>query len=295
MKYSSLSLVLAAALILFSLEKGNAQIISFDYNDPANGTTSLNSGSAGGSASFLNAAGDPVNLHGSPGSGVSGRTTDHAFNNSASTMGGSGSYSVYANASSLSSLTSLTLAGWFKTETVIGGAANIIAFYGGTTTVKLSADTLGRLTFNLKTPTLTTASSIYSSNTSNAYSKTDEWTFFAVTYDGSAPTGVVRFYAGGVGSPVAQIGSNMTIAGSGALGTITGNVSLGGTSTRAFAGLLDNFEIHGALLGSSGALSLSELESIRESAFAVPEPYTATLLSALLIGGAILRRYHRRA
>lgn len=267
----------------------HAQVLHYDFNDPENGTSTVSIGSNTATANFRNSANTATNLHGAAGSGVSGLTGDLAFDNTASTgMGsaGTGGYAVASIGTAMDNVTSFTISGWFKSDTVIGNAARIMEQFNSATSYwRLLSDTPGRLTLQLATPTM--SSTGVTSAPGTAYTGTNEWIFFAVTYDGTVASNNVRFYVGGVTSGVSQVGSALTLNG-GTLGVNTANLTMGGGTARPYDGFLDDIRIYNATSGNGGVLSLEQLEAVRYAA--IPEPSALTLLALAVAYMGLTRR-----
>jgi len=289
MKIPSPLAFLAAGLL--SATVAQSQIFVYNFNDNASGTTTVSTGSNTATATIKTAGNVPTNLRGGAGSGVSGLSGDYAFDNAAAStgMGSSGTGGFASTASigtAMDSLTSFTISGWMKPETQIGNAARVIEQFNiGTSYWRLSSDTTGRVTLGMATPSM--SSTTITSPAGSAYSGTGQWTFFAVTYDGTAISNNVKFYVGGTNTAASLVGSAVTLNG-GTLGINTAGLAMGGGPTRPMDALLDNLRIDGVTSGAGGALSLAQLETIRYSA--IPEP-SVLLLIALPIGlGFVLRR-----
>ena len=288
MKIPSPLAFLAAGLL--SATVAQSQIFVYNFNDNASGTTTVSTGSNTATATIRNASNVATNLRGASGSGVSGLSGDYAFDNAAASTGmgslGTGGYASTASIGTvMDSTTSFTLSGWMNPQTQISSGARIIEqFNTGTSYWRLSSDTAGRLSLAMATPTMSSAS--ITSPAGSAYSGTGQWTFFAVTYDGTIASNNVKFYVGGTNSAASLVGT-VTLNG-GTLGINTAGLAMGGGPTRPMDALLDNLRIDGVTSGAGGALSLAQLETIRYSA--IPEP-SVLLLIALPIGlGFVLRR-----
>ncbi|MEM6391883.1 MAG: PEP-CTERM sorting domain-containing protein [Planctomycetota bacterium] len=114
--------------------------------------------------------------------------------------------------------------------------------------------------------------------------------FFAVTYDSTEATDNVDFYIGTDSSAVSLV-STGTIGnawdGFGSSADISwGNrhaANNGGAFINPFDGQMDDLRLYGAITGSRGALTLEQLEDVRQSA--IPEPGT---LGLNLLGAALL-------
>lgn len=288
---TTLAIQIAAcnAMMLIACASASAQIVVYNFNQT--GTSVSNSGTSTEALALANYSGTATDLHSADALGVSGRPGDRAFDNSASTgMGnvGTGGYGKTTSAIStdLGALKSFTIQGWYKTDgTVIGAGAQLVNYKNGSSGFLVNASNTGNLSLEVN------GVGAYGSGT--AYSAVSEWTFFAVTYDGTKTTGNVKFYVGSTSSTVALAytlnlnGGTMVLPG--------GTTSLGignnyGTPNRPFDGLIDDVRIYGSTTDASGVLSLTELESIR-SLDVVPEPGSA----GLVIGAvSLLAAFKRR-
>jgi len=250
-------IALALGLLLSPPQLSQAELLfEFTFND-AGPTTQMTERSAlDWTLSFQNQDGSPADLHGSLGSGVSGQPFDRAFDNTASTGMGSGESGGRATVAtaSLPECQSFTLSGWLRTAAVpIGGFARIF-YWDATDQIYGRMNGVLRLAVNSE-----------GVNSEAAFLPTNEWVFFAATYDGTLTQDNVRFYHGSLTQPVTA-GAPQTLP-AGALqvggGPFTiGNNSPDSTPTQPFDGWLDNFRMHGGT-GHSGLLALAELESLR--------------------------------
>lgn len=272
-------------------------LLEFLFND--SGTTTSSTGSATLVGTMRNSAGTAADLHGIAGSGVSGSSGDLAFNNSASTAMGSAGVGgrVSAGTTSISTgLTSFTVTGWFKSDTVLSGGANLISnFVGGASgtgfRVRAADSPAGVLLLGVNGTEV--SSSIVSWNA------TGEWVFFAVSYDGTATSANVRFYVGDTDTSV-TLKSTQTLN-MGSVSASSADFTLGnlaGQIIRPYDGLLDSFRLFGATSGTGGVLSLSQLEEVRfADVTAIPEPSSIAVFlgASVLMGTALRRRPHARA
>ena len=255
-----------SALLLMALICGGARavpipLVEYRFND--SGTTTASTGS---SKTVLNLLKNAIatDLHSSDSLGVSGFAGDKALDLTAATgmgtIGGAGNgVARLSSPSFLSNLTSFTLQGWFKPDgTVIGSNAYLLQTQNGTAQIKVNAEYNGKLSLTVDNIAAATASVA-------SYSTTSSWTFFAVTYDGTVAADNVTFYVGSVSTSVSQVGTVRSIN-AGAVNPFgAGNFSVGNSNgtDRPFDGRIDNFRIFGTLSGSSGVLSLSDLEALR--------------------------------
>ena len=97
----------------------------------------------------------------------------------------------------------------------------------------------------------------------------ENWRFFAVTYDATAPTDHVQFYLGDARHP-AESDRAVTYA-QGELGPHTGPLTVGafnpttraGKGDRVFRGLIDDIRVFGSSANGAGALDLDQIRNIQ--------------------------------
>jgi hypothetical protein len=269
-----------------------SHLLGYSFNDTPGSASAAPNGSAAGSAPSLGVVAPGV--IGANGSGVSGLPGDRAFDNSAASgMGGttnsSGGRATHsADFAAIDGLLRFTISGWFKTAgtTPIGGNAVLVANRSGVAGFSLHGDpnTPGNLVLAVDN----------GSNTSSGFAATGEWVHFAVTYDGTAlqPGPNVFFYAGGIGSPLALVGSGTNTNGSGndpvsdetAPLTLGARVLFGTVDADPFDGLIDNFRLWGEVV------PVATLESIRMNDTGIPEPTTLGLVATAAAGLMVRRR-----
>jgi hypothetical protein len=133
------------------------------------------------------------------------------------------------------------------------------------------------------------------------YGNVNNWTFFAVTYDGSLVPGIenVKFYRGDFsgGESNAVLVSSHTLRDSnndpvnGSVGDDNQRLNIGQrpVGVGMFDGWLDVLRIFGSKTDGSGALSLGEIQYWQSQ---VPEPSVAVLLA--VAGCLLLRRRSNR-
>ena len=269
----TLSTLFLMALAWRGAKAAPIPLVEYRFNDT--GTTTASTGS---SKTVLNLLKNAIatDLLSSDSLGASGFAGDKALDLTGAaamgSLGGAGNgVARLSPPSFLSNLTSFTLQGWFKPDGVmIGSNAYLLQTQNGTAQIKLNAEYNGKLSLTVDNITAATASVA-------SYSTTSSWTFFAVTYDGTLAADNVTFYVGGVSTSVSQVGTVRSIN-AGAVNPFgAGNFSVGNSNgtDRPFDGLMDNFRIFGTTSGSSGVLSISDLEALR---LADLEPNPATVI-----------------
>jgi hypothetical protein len=281
-----------AALVAAGGDARAAHILGYQFNDAPGSATAAADGSAAGSAPALGIV-SPAAI-GANGSGVSGLPGDRALNNSAaSSMGGtvnsSGGRGTHAaDFEAIDSLLKFTIAGWFKTDSTaaVGGNAVLYSNRLGVAGVSVHGDpnVPGNLVLAVDN----------GSNSSAGFGATQQWVNFAVTYDGTIlqPGPNVFFYAGGIGSPLALVGSGTNTNGSGndPASNETSPLSLGSrvlfgtTDADPFDGLLDNFRVWDSIV------PLATLDGIRQGDVGVPEPASVIIAGLALGCMGLLRR-----
>lgn len=280
--------IFASLLALCALSARGELILEYTFN--GSGTSAASTGTDTTSAQFRDSLGDPANLHGAAGSGVSGQASDLAFDNTSATGMGSAGAGGIANAGDVSAvdgLSSFTLQGWFKTDSTVsvGNAARLFDnAYGGSGGFFLYGEG-GALKLNVD--------GIATVASSASYGATEEWVFFAVSYDGTQTTNNVNFYIGSTSEAVSLVSTATLNAGTTALAATPFCVGNTPAYVRAFDGYLDDMRVFGSTSDSSGVLSLPELEVIR-SVDAIPEPSTSAMWMGLGLGvaGVVMHRRH---
>jgi hypothetical protein len=201
-------------------------------------------------------------LHSANGKGVSGLPGDRAFDNSTSSgmgnKGDGGRATIAADVDAADDLLSLTLQGWLRAEGAgITDLARLITKQAGDTGFLLLG-TGGNLDLEIN--------NVGTTSTGARYADAGEWVFFAVTYDGTATSSNVRFYRGSRNNVVVlletrTLNQGRALANSGSI-TI-GNSNGNGALTRPFDGWLDNVRVFGSKVNSTGALTIQQLEWLR--------------------------------
>ncbi len=108
-----------------------------------------------------------------------------------------------------------------------------------------------------------------SSSDQGYYIAKDKWVFVAITYDALTNNGQLKYYYGDEDNSV-QLDTTLDI-GAGPIGNGRhgGNIWFAneknhGSGTKPFVGHIDEFRIYSAEIDSSGALDITDIESIRE-------------------------------
>ncbi len=282
---------LAFSLTVAAASAASAQILFYDFNQTGSSVSS--SGSADYSLTMRDSNGDIADLHSAEGGGVSGASDDRAFDNTAASgMGSAGqktggyAYTSSAISSTIGGLESFTVTGWFKSDSVIDNAAGLVKFTASGSPnagVYVYASNTGRLTLQVN--------DINGSYVPNSdYSITDEWVFFAITYDGTKTSDNVDYYIGTSTESVSLAYTATLDAGT----VVAANTGLSVTvSSRPYDGYMDDIGLYGSYEDDSGVLSMEALEDAR--AASVPEPSSSSLcLGALILLAIGYRRLCRR-
>ncbi len=295
---SLLCIPLVVLLTAVAAPVSHGQLLEFRFNDSGT-TTSSSVGTA--QAEFKDSSGTAADLHGSAGSGVSGVSGDFAFNNTASTFYDEGGRADVSGLTSLNSLTSFTLSGWYRTsEESWAGAVLIQKNATANNQFSLAFATSSKggnkasLGLVVGTATHSATGTQVTTGMTSELAPLDTWIFFAVTYDGTKTSDNVIFYYGTTETEVMQIGTTQTIN-AGALEPLnTANLVIGNNKAgiRPWDGFLDNIRIFGTTTGSSGVLNQGQLEALRSADIAtIPEP---TSYAMVLLGAGALFAARRR-
>jgi hypothetical protein len=269
---------LAATIVaLASGASASAQTLLFKYSFDETGASVVNSGTlSSADLTMRNQAGTALDRHTAGGGGVSGLTTDRAFDNS-----GGFAYraSMSADIAGTDLLQQFTLTGWYYTAAlgnsgarILDNASNNAGFYlarSNTGFVELAVGSSG--------------STAVAQSTTTGFSATGSWVFFAVTYNGSATSNNVHFYSGSISSTSAFNVTRSLNKGTPANDTGVLTVGNRAANDRPLVGFIDDIRLY------SGLLDSTQIEAVR--AQAIPEPSTyATLASICALGLAALRR-----
>lgn len=161
----------------------------------------------------------------------------------------------FGDVSGTDTLKSFTLCGWFFRAGNITSASRHLA-------IDYATNSGFYWDLNTSTQLVLRVNSAGVVNASASGIGLNAWTFMAVTYDGTASSGNVKFYTATNGGVLSQIGGSLTLN-QGTVGENTAPLYCGGYigNNQYFPGKLDNFRVYGSQTDSSGALSLSALQA----------------------------------
>lgn len=242
----------------------------FDFSFDGNGAAEASGRGAKSSVSIqlFDIKGAKADVRGPAGSGVSGKTGDRAYDGTtADDMGSLATFGPSAVTNTpiqeLSSLASYTIQGWFKTEgTLPHSVARLVVCSSPDKkhpTLDLMATiTPGDLLFATYSPKFDEAPANVRL-TWRSFAHENEWTFFAVVYNGE----MLTFFSGTPASPVTEKGKLNYNAG--ATDSPDAKIAIGNHTNgkRPFDGWLDNIRIFGSTKDVTGALTVQELEALR--------------------------------
>ena len=234
-----------------------ASLLSYSFDETGNSAVATGTAASGGdpTLNFLSNTGAPADLHGGPGSGVSGDPSDRAFDNTASSgLFNSSRGQNSADFDSIDALESFTLSGWYMlpegTARPIGNSDAI--FENGST--RSGANAGG---YRLRAGSGNSASSLRLSvngidtrESLPVFTEIGQYVYFAVSYDSTASSDNVKFYKGTTAGSVQLVDSLTFNAGSVRQESIplTVGVTPGSLFTGQFNGLLDNLRIDGSVI-----------------------------------------------
>jgi uncharacterized protein (TIGR03382 family) len=256
-----------------------------EYRFEETGTTAINTGSLGAVAnlSMGSTLADPSDRHSPPGDGVHSSTPialDHRFGDDSVGARAVSSSSV----SGLDNLAGLTVTGWYLSERgdgLVGNERRLVANHDGGLGFVVEG---GAIAGNQSMLRLTVRSGNVVSGI-GTYPGSAQYTYFAVTFDGTSGANNVQFYRGDTGLTPAALVATQTLlfADTGDNGNsmaVGGNAGL--NAPRTFHGLLDDVRIFGSVL------SAGDIEAVRLSS--LPEPATPMVAMFVLVGAALHRR-----
>lgn len=253
--WASLGFVMAS----LAAQADPVPIIEYTFNET--GTNAFSSGSQSTPMILKNSSGIATDLHGLPGSGVKGTSSDRAFNNTATSgaVGGWGEHAVDLDA--IDELASFTFTCWFKSDTGLNPGGRLIHKRTGPTPTDGFDIFLADGQCHVKINDGQIPSVI-------VYTNVAEWVFLAITYDSTASEKNIKFYNG---SPTKPVYCNREPLFSKGVPVATatpaafGNINSEYYYQRPFVGYLDNIRMYGSKTDSSGVLSLAQLEALRQA------------------------------
>ena len=311
MNYRQLRLLFCFVVTCMAVRGEARPILEFGFNGA--GTTTTSTGTSTPSLTFKDATQTDADLHSTAGLGVAGDIvgnarfgTDRAFDNTASfaTTGRTGGIALNTLDDSVTTLSSWTVSGWYKTDagTILNGGGTVL-FQSPITFSALPDGSPGISTAGFavraENPNglRVTVNGINTGVGSAGNTWTDEakWVFFAVTYDGTQSVGNIRYYRGYRNA--AEAGANPAGVTQVAFDTIAQGTTLAahglaiGNRTedynRAFDGFLDNMRVFGERDNSAGgALSLAALDVLRAGDVTTGADYSADFNQDSYVDGA---------
>lgn len=227
--------------------------------------------------------------------GVSGKPNDFALDNTASPGSGAGAPNYLGRAfipggnAAFTGLQSFTLTGWYQTSSFSSAPRLLQAGHVSLYFNEGSSGTDLRIQINSGS-----GGSNYREIHDERYLATNEWVFFAISYDSTLSADNVHFYVGNQTTLVESVGA-FTLN-QGAIEASTNNSAIGNAagaagSGRPLDGLIDNFRLFGSAGDGSGALSLSDLELIRGADLnnsQIPETSSIALLAGVAASGVVI-------
>lgn len=289
---------LASASLLFATPSLSAQVNTplLEFNFNGTGMTEISTGSNEASGGFFDSAKAAADLHSAGGSGLSGESSDRAFDNTASTqMGGTsgapGSGGLFRVDNAHAELSAFTISGWYKSDVALGNNARL-------TSGSINIDAPGTRGLRLAITGVGEVEALRS-DTGNVYNQAGAWTFFAISYEAGVDgqQNVVNFYAGASDKNVSLV-TTLFIASTDNNAVIASSLILGNNTSynRPFDGLMDNFRLW------DSALDLDDLRLVRsadmQNSPLIPEASTYGLLAgfvALCAALALGRRKQKSA
>ena len=271
-------LLLVAAFCLSGLALGGAEPVPqplafFHFNEGAGNASVPQNSVVTSELIFDDPSTGPLSLFSASGDGLSGKPGDYALDVGKTTQamgvaGGSGGVAhMKTDKTALGPLASFTVAGWFKAASQLDGGARLIDYTDPLGTGFLLMTGRGTLVLSVnkqQTPS--------PANEGSFYHQTDEWVFFAVTYNGNQKANNVVFYGGTPSSEPVVVGvaSNETgpVPALNKYGSLVVGNNAGGI--RPFHGMLDNVALYGSSGDESGALNEAQIKEIYRSSQTSP-------------------------
>ena len=256
---------IVAIVLILATDRLTAQTPLLKFSFDETGTVVTNTGLVAANLTMKNLAPVPVatDLHGPSGSGVTGVAADTAFDNTAAlTNGMRGGIAVSAaTLPALAGLRSFTLTGWARgVSSPTPNLPRIIQWTsGGNNGFQLGYGTT--LTLYVNGFPVSSGGLSY-----EAMTNANDWTFFAVSWDGTLGASNVKFYRGTSAALAAPVTLSLpqTIVTNTTAPFCVGNSS---DQNRVLDGWLDDIRVYGSTSDSSGALSPFQVDYLRQQTF----------------------------
>ena len=242
----------------------------------------INSGTLGGTGSFITNTVAPV--YTSAGSGVD--SVGYAMDNrSVPSMGGSGGYVKLADDNGLDDLKSFTIQFWYRTQTPLVNTTRLICKRDGTKGFEFIANLANRLEIFIGDDSAYERE--WNTGYVSEYGSLHRWVFAAITCTTTTGVNNVHLYAGERSGSVRLVytGSIDTNNVQATAANNTKDLFIGCSSmspgTLAFKGLMDNVRIWGSQTDGSGELSLNDLQTVFEQDRGIWPPVGKPLVELL--------------
>lgn len=242
----------------------------------------------------------PTNLQTAGGLGVSGGTSDQAFNNGANAMGNFSTVGGYAdqnaNRTSYNNRNAMTIALWFNAYAQMMRNAGLVTKWNGNYGWRLDVNT-GTTTKPLRLGIGDgTFAYLYATDNGlesgvNLFPETGSWVFCAVSWDGTTNNNNVIWYKGTKTSPVVPVytGTLSKTSFGSSSSFLTVGSQCGVQTNRYFYGLLDNVRVWVSSGTNSAVIREDGLEVYRQQDI-VPEPGMLLGAGVLALAGLLRRR-----
>lgn len=286
-KIKTVSRLVVLLGFLVGLGAEAAMLVQFDFN----GGSLTNSGTLGGVAAIVtNGVYHPV-----PGPGVAGQGID---NTSIAGMGTTSGRVSLPDDNNLDGLMSFTVAGWYRSDTIISNNARLVSkrTTGASPTGTAGFDlygTTGQLALHVGNNTTGGYSSVFSG--ANTFTNVNDWVFFAASYDGTLAANNVVFYRGLISSGAVTVATLATgTLNYGQVGSNSGGLNIGAfnNGTAGFDGFLDSIRVYGSPTDASGVLTFAQLQQLA-TGDVIPEPSVLVLFSCGALSVWCVRRSRR--
>lgn len=283
LKHTALSLV--AGGFLLSTASAQTLLLQYNFDEASSGAQdAINHGSAAGAnGSFV---GDATRTAITPGGASTGALDLN--------VAGTSSYVTGGSVTELAGLTGFTLSVWVNMQAAPAGNMRLLAnqaagsFDGFSWTVSDPSGGVARDAANFSTRMFVGGSSGFKFDGAGTHTvgADNQWTFLAVTYDGTATTDNVNYYAGSESGAVTLLATTTINAGNlnNSASFNIGHTDAAPTSDTSPPGYLDDARVY------SGVLSAAQLDSARLENIPEPSTYAAIFGGLALLGAFVYRR-----